>query len=69
LPGLHLLVLIQRYLPVLRDILVRPNVTPRELYATLVEIHGALSAFATEERQPAPYVHEALADSIPWLFL
>jgi type VI secretion system protein ImpJ len=68
LPGLQLLVLIQRYLPVLRDHLARPNVAPRDLYATLVELHGALSAFAPAEQLAPPYVHESLTDSIPWLF-
>jgi type VI secretion system ImpJ/VasE family protein len=68
LPGLQLLVLIQRYLPTLRDLAASSSVPPRDLYAALVELHAALGAFAAEERLAPPYVHESLADSIPWLF-
>jgi type VI secretion system protein ImpJ len=68
LPTLHLLALIQRYLPLLREQSVRPSVPPKELYGLLVALHGSLSAAGVEERVPPPYEHERLADSLPRLF-
>jgi type VI secretion system protein ImpJ len=67
LPGLHLLAMIQRYLPILREQAARPSVPPRELYGVLVALHGSLSAAGTDERLP-PYEHERLAESLPRLF-
>jgi predicted component of type VI protein secretion system len=67
LPGLRLLALIQRYLPLLREQAARPSVPPRELYGVVVGLHGALSVSDTDERLP-PYEHEKLADSLPKLF-
>jgi type VI secretion system protein ImpJ len=68
LPALHLLALIQRYLPLLREQAARPSVPPRELYALLVALHGSLAAAAADERLPPPYEHERLAESLPRLF-
>ncbi len=68
LPALHLLALIQRYLPLLREQAVRPSVSPKELYAILVALHGALSSAGSDERLPPPYEHELLSASLPQLF-
>jgi type VI secretion system protein ImpJ len=68
LPGLHLLTILQRYLPMLADDAARANVAPRTLYAHLTGLHGALSAFVDADQTVPPYVHESLADSLPWLF-
>jgi predicted component of type VI protein secretion system len=67
LPGLHLLAMVQRYLPILREQAARPSVPPRELYGILIALHGSLSAAGTDERLP-PYEHERLAESLPRLF-
>jgi type VI secretion system protein ImpJ len=68
LPGLHLLALIQRYLPRLREQAARPSVPPRELYGLLVALHGSLTAAGLEERSVPPYEHERLGESLPRLF-
>jgi type VI secretion system protein ImpJ len=68
LPALELLVVIQRYLPLLVEAARRPVVTPRELYELLVGIHGSLMVFSAEAKVPPPFLHEELAESVPWLF-
>ena len=67
LPGLQLSVVLQRYLPLLRDYAARRCVHPHALYRTLVGLHGALSAFASPEIAPA-YDHEDQGRAFPWLF-
>jgi type VI secretion system protein ImpJ len=68
LPALQLLSIIQRYLPLVVEAARRPTVAPRELYELLVSTYGALTVFASEDRDPPAFVHEKPGESLPWLF-
>jgi type VI secretion system protein ImpJ len=67
LPGLQLSVILQRWLPLLKDVAVRRSAHPRELYEILVAVHGALAASGTAEIAPT-YAHDEPGGVFPWLF-
>jgi type VI secretion system protein ImpJ len=68
LPGLLLAVAVQRYLPLLTDVLGRRSAHQRDLYETLVALHGALMPFAPEAEVAPAYSHDQPEAVFPWLF-
>jgi type VI secretion system protein ImpJ len=66
-PSLELLVIVQRYLPLLADAATRPSLQPGELHELLTSIHGSLAVFAPEDRAGPRFSYERPRESIMWL--
>jgi type VI secretion system protein ImpJ len=67
LPGIQLAVIVQRYLPLLGELVERRFAHPRELYEVLVLLYGSLVVFGANEPPPA-YDHDEPGKVFPWLF-
>jgi predicted component of type VI protein secretion system len=68
LAPLHLLVALQRFLPLLDDLSRRRTAHPYELYNVLITLYGTLRAFDAHAEKPPEYAHETPGVVFPWLF-